>query len=196
MYMHFQKKCKMDSLIFPGAQNQDPKTLGHVACLTWCKATWPWPLTPGKIDKSIFGIYRSTCIMADEVKLVTHSGGCHSACTSIYPKNGFTYFSWSPGSRSCGPVSCQTSETILGSSFWAPGKINESILQFFVKSLLHLYIVACQVHPASVKWSLVTRFYVNVSQLVLKGTRTVSCWCHGDRFYWRPRLPGAWQYIH
>ena len=29
-----------------------------------------------------------------------------------------------------------------------------------------VYIVACQVHPALVKWSRVTRFYVNVSRLV------------------------------
>ena len=30
----FQKKCKMDSLIFPGAQGQGPVTLRHVKCLS------------------------------------------------------------------------------------------------------------------------------------------------------------------
>ncbi len=70
-------------------------------------------------------------------------------------------------------------------------------------------IVACQVHPALVKCSRVTRFYVNVSRFVhftsilsvssrinwLKGSRTVSCRRRGDGFYWRPRLPGMRQYI-
>ena len=56
-----------------------------------------------------------------------------------------------------------------------------------------VYIVACQVHPALVKWSRVTRFYVNVSRLV--HLRTVSCQRRSDGFYWRPRLPGTRQYI-
>ncbi len=81
------------------------------------------------------------------------------------------------------------------------------------------HIVACQVHPALVEWSCVTRFYVNVSPLVhlsvssritivssysdmvhllngLKGSRTVSCRRPGAGFYWRPRLPGTRQYLH
>ncbi len=77
------------------------------------------------------------------------------------------------------------------------------------------YIVPCQVHPALVKWSRVTRFYVNVSwsihlsvssrnpvtmppvnpQINLTlGSGPVSCRRRGDGFYWRPRLPGTRQY--
>ncbi len=90
-------------------------------------------------------------------------------------------------------------------------------------TLKYYHIVACQVHPALVKWSCVTRFYVNVSRLVhlsvssriisvivlwyewertikalftngLKGSRTVSCRRRGAGFCWRPRLPGTQQY--
>ena len=76
-----------------------------------------------------------------------------------------------------------------------------SLVYFFTQELIfqglyHIYIVACQVHPALVKRSRVTRFYVNVSRLVhLKGSRTVSGRRRGDRFYWRPRLPGTQHYI-
>ena len=69
-----------------------------------------------------------------------------------------------------------------------------------------MHIVACQVHPALVKRSRVTRFYVNVHLSLsssgnsppifngLKGSGPVSCRRRGDGFYCRPRPPGTWQY--
>ncbi len=76
------------------------------------------------------------------------------------------------------------------------------------RSHLMQNIVACQVHPALVKWSRVTRFYVNVSPLVhlsvssrnnppferTKGFKDHVLSAPRDGFYWRPRLPGMWQY--
>ncbi len=47
----------------------------------------------------------------------------------------------------------------------------------------------------SVDFSWLAHLSVSTFSNGLKGSRTVSCRRRGSGFYWRPRLPGTWQYV-
>ncbi len=52
------------------------------------------------------------------------------------------------------------------------------------------------VSKCSVNFSRLAHLSVSTFSNGLKGSRTVSCRCRDDGFYWRPRLPGTQQYKH